>query len=255
MIVIPAAGVGSRFRSAGYKHPKWQLTLGNRTLLEWSLLSFSRVFDTDSFLVISGDPNMETIVRNFESEERVKEVFFVMLDEPSRGQADTVRKGLSILGVPETESITIFNTDTMRPGFVPTKRQLSSDGWLECVEVEGNHWSFVYEDSEVPGRALRVEEKKRISKNACTGVYHFAERKLFEDSFLRRYSNTQDSEMFVAPLFNELITEGYEVCFDVIDKSDVFFAGTPVEYESAVIITEQITRRFAKYSLDEGDFL
>ena len=245
MIVLPMAGAGVRFEYAGYKTPKWALPIGGRTVLEWSLLSFSKLFENERFLMIHRDDNSVTeFVKSMAAGIGVKNLEIVCLDRPTRGQAETVHEGLIQTSVPFDEQVTIFNIDTIRPGYEPSSRQLSSDGWLECVYASGDHWSFVIEDSEEPGRVLKVTEKERTSDHCSTGLYYFSERQIFDETFAEECSNWHSGELFVAPLFNHAVKHGYRVLFDHISENDVFFSGTPDEYEQCVLGETVIATRF-----------
>ncbi len=249
MIVIPVAGRGQRFRNSGYKTPKWKLMVGGRTLLEWSLLSFAEMFKKETFLVISRDREIGLQLREIQVELGISEISFVLLEAPTNGQAETVMQGLKQLSVPDYEPVTIFNTDTFRPGYQPTARQSRSDAWLECVKAEGDHWSFVLEDTSVPGKVARVEEKRRISNNCSTGIYYFSRRKLFDEAYSGLYAEPPGTELFVAPLFNYLIDRGDNVLFDLVDPGDVFFSGTPAEYEDCVQREGLIVESFQRSTL------
>ena len=64
MIVFPMAGLSSRFTKAGYDRPKWMLPLAGRPLLDWSLLGFSEMFESETFLLIHLDrPGVAEFVR------------------------------------------------------------------------------------------------------------------------------------------------------------------------------------------------
>ena len=52
MIVIPMAGLSSRFKKAGFSKPKYMLEAKGKTLFEHSILSFERYFDKEEFLFI-----------------------------------------------------------------------------------------------------------------------------------------------------------------------------------------------------------
>ena len=65
MIVIPMAGMSSRFFKAGYDKPKYMLTAHEKTLFEHSVNSFEKYFSKEDFLFIVRDV--------FETVEFVKE--------------------------------------------------------------------------------------------------------------------------------------------------------------------------------------
>ena len=142
MIVFPMAGLSSRFTKAGYDRPKWMLPLAGRPLLDWSLLGFSEMFESETFLLIHLDrPGVAEFVRARAEAIGIRNLRMVALPEPTRGQAETVWLGLERLCVPDVEPVTIFNIDTIRPG-VRKAAFDGYDGWLECFVGAGDHWSF-----------------------------------------------------------------------------------------------------------------
>ena len=246
MIVLPMAGEGIRFQTAGYKTPKWGLPLAGSTVLEWSLLSFSSLFETERFLLIHREEDVITdFLKSTAKKVGIAHLDVVHLEERTRGQAETVSLGLKQVSVRSDESLTIFNIDTLRPGYELRERQQTSDGWLECVHAPGDHWSFVLEDQSEAGRVQSVSEKKRISENCSTGLYHFAQSQIFDAAYAEECSAWSSGEIYVAPLYNRIITNGCRVSFDLIEPDDVFFSGTPIEYQKCLRQEEEIARRFA----------
>ena len=55
MIIIPMAGLSSRFKDAGYVKPKYMLEAHGKTLFSHSLYSFKNYFDSESFLFVALD--------------------------------------------------------------------------------------------------------------------------------------------------------------------------------------------------------
>ena len=57
-IIITMAGLGSRFRKAGYKVPKYMITAKGKTLFDWSmdsLLDYNKHIDRYVFVVRKED--------------------------------------------------------------------------------------------------------------------------------------------------------------------------------------------------------
>lgn len=233
MVILPMAGFSRRFVEAGFDRPKYELMLAGRPVLDWSLLSFRRWFGKEQLTLVFRDT---AGTRDF-AEERVaacgiSDVCFVPLDHPTKGQAETVALGIAGSGAASTEPLTIFNIDTLRPG-LPRPSEMSlprCDGYLETFIGTGSHWSFVEPQTIGDSRAKRVVEKVRISEYCCTGLYHFASVDLFSKSFLREANAPSANELFVAPLFQHLISDNLDIRFTVIERSEVFFCGTPLEY-------------------------
>ncbi|AUQ68762.1 NTP transferase domain-containing protein [Phaeobacter inhibens] len=246
MIVIPMAGLSSRFSKAGYDRPKWMLPLAGRPLLDWSLLSFARLFEQETFLFIYRETG-ETgaFIKARAHALGIKTFRMAPLSEPTRGQAETVHLGLHQTDVAADAALTIFNIDTIRPGYRPSPRLASSEGWLECFKGDGDHWSFVEGAPDHPGMALRVTEKQRISDNCSTGMYYFSSRARFEEAYLAEVADPSAKELFVAPLYQRMIHAGHPVSFDVIAPDDIFFSGTPDEYQTAIGQEAALQARFA----------
>jgi NDP-sugar pyrophosphorylase family protein len=201
------AGEGIRFRTAGYETPKWGLPLVGHTVLEWSLLSFSNLFETEKVTIVHREEEATTdFLKSAAKRVGIVHLDVVRLEERTRGQAETVSEGLSQVSVTSDESLTIFNIDTLRPGYEPGERQQASDGWLECVHASGDHWSFVLEDHSESGRVQSVSEKKRISENCSTGLDYFSQRQIFDEAYAEECSTWNSGEIYVAPLHKRAVT-------------------------------------------------
>lgn len=238
MIIIPMAGLSSRFREAGFKQPKYALPLDGGTLFSASVRSFARYFATEQFVFVC---RAGTEAASFvDSECRMLGIAhfdIITLDCLTRGQAETVLLALDRLGtrVSDAESLLIFNIDTIRPHYVFPTEADAGDGYLEVFQGKGDGWSFVKPAAAFSRRVVRTTEKQRISQYCCTGLYHFARA----DSFmvacreaLRDIDSYQGQwgEIYVAPLYNLLIDSGHTVLFHEVAPQDVHLSGTPDQY-------------------------
>lgn len=232
MIVIPMAGLSSRFFNYGYKIPKYMLDLDGVTVFEHSVRSFERYFATDKFIFICRDIlGTCDFVREKASAMGLLDFEIKVLEHETRGQAETVMLGL--VDVDPSEEILIFNIDTFRPGY--TKPNIISDGagYLETFIGAGENWSYILEGRS--GEVVRVTEKVKISDHCCTGIYYFRRLQHFREAFYAAESNPElmyKNELYVAPLYNVLIKNGLHVGFLDVDTSEVVFCGTPDEYLS-----------------------
>lgn len=234
MIVFPMAGLSSRFSKAGYKRPKWQLPLAGRPLLDWSLLGFSELFRKETFLIVHLDqPGVAAFISERINALGIGRAELVALGAPTQGQAETVELGLDALRLDGTEPLTIFNIDTIRPGYRPSSILAGCDGWLECFKGEGDHWSFVRPAEGGAHRAAQVTEKLRISSLCCTGLYYFRSVALFRAALAKERARPSARELFVAPLYQHMIEAGQDVRYGVVGSEEIFFSGVPAEYEEA----------------------
>lgn len=243
MIVLPMAGLSSRFFKAGYDKPKYMLDLEGKSVFAHALGSFEAYFDREPFLIICRDIyETPDFVRAECAAMGLDEnlLSLVSLDAETSGQAETVALGLERAGAPSGEALTIFNIDTFRPGFRhPDDYDIAAiDGYVEVFEGEGDHWSFVRPDESEPRafRAAEVTEKVRISNLCSTGLYYFRTIKNFLDLYSgiagADVKTLQGGERYIAPLYNTAIRQGQDIRYRLIGPHEVRFCGTPEEYEA-----------------------
>ncbi|WP_163130242.1 glycosyltransferase family 2 protein [Agarivorans sp. Alg241-V36] len=237
MVIIPMAGLSSRFLEAGYKKPKLMLEAKEKTLFEHSVGSFSNYFKSTPFLFIVRDIyESAEFVESKAIEMAISNYTIVTLNQETQGQAETVTLGLKEWqlknDIVDDCPITIFNIDTFRPNFVFPKLDSLGDGYLEVFQGSGDNWSFVKALNS--NKVIETAEKKPISDLCCTGLYHF---KSFR-TYLRAYTayanlpkeDWDKGEIYVAPLYNFLISENLDIRYNLIERNQVIFCGIPDEY-------------------------
>lgn len=233
MFVFPMLGRSSRFFNAGYTVPKYKLPLGKegQVVFDHVLGSFRRYFGTDLFVLLCrADTNDRAFlvdrmralgVQRFQVIEHVGE---------TGGQAESVE--LSLKSAPEEDELFIFNIDTVLYNFEKDAVRGEVAGYLEVFRGEGTHWSFVEPSPNRPGHAARVVEKERISDLCSNGLYYFATVRTFTDALnaYRQKHQGVAGELYVAPLYNELIERGQPVSYKLVPVGEIGFCGVPKEY-------------------------
>lgn len=254
MIVIPMAGGSSRFYQAGYELPKFMLELHGRPVFDWSVLSFSKYFDTDLFVfIIQRSDEVESFLKARLSFLGVKLFLIHKVDRLTRGQAETVYCALNELEV--DQEFVIFNVDTFRPGYDYPKELPFSAPYLEVFRGEGSNWSFVKPSRVEEFRVLETAEKKPISDLCSTGLYYFSSVSQYMATFDRFVDSVPESEwvngeLYVAPLYNTLILQEVSVYYSMVERTDVIFCGVPEEYER---LQENSSNFLSCYSLSESN--
>lgn len=225
MIIIPMAGLSSRFFKAGYTEPKYKLKAHNKTLFEWSVKTFEQYYQSEKFIFICRD--VYDTPAFVESELRhmgIKDYEVVILSAETRGQAETVF--LALDKVPDNEPIVIFNIDTHEKHFEFATEV--NDAYLEVFKGEGEHWSF----AQPKGNTTLVErttEKVRISDLCSNGVYGFKNKEIFINAYIELI-RSNPGELYIAPMFNFIIAKEMCVRYKLVEHSDHIFMGTPAEY-------------------------
>lgn len=234
MIVIPMAGLSSRFFKAGYELPKYQLELPNgQTVFEWAVTSFEHYFQTEKFVFIVRDVyNTPEFVRQQILKMNIKDAEVVILNRETVGQAETVSMGLEALtNLDIQDECYIFNIDSRRHNFEKPNVSSRSDAYLEVFEGEGEHWSFIEVNSE--NKVIRTTEKVRISNLCSDGLYFFKHISVFLE-LVKTALVQQDfvkGELYIAPLYNKMIQTNQVVGYELIQENQISFCGTPDEYQ------------------------
>ncbi|MBS1089975.1 glycosyltransferase family 2 protein [Gluconobacter wancherniae] len=234
MIVIPMAGLSSRFTKAGYTTPKYMLPLAGKSVFAHSIESFSTYFEVMPFVFIARSvADTEAFIRKEAGQLGIKDVRIIILDHETSGQAETVELGVKKACLGLETPLTIFNIDTFRKKFrFPDKPWFKkSDGYLEVFKGEGDNWSYVgAEENSSEPLAARTTEKQPISDLCCDGLYHFAHTRDFLEALAQERLNPSSPELYVAPLYNHLIKDGHKIHYDLVPQDLITFCGVPAEY-------------------------
>ena len=239
-VIITMAGLGSRFKKAGYTCPKYMIEANGKTLFEWSmdsLLGYNDFVSKYIFVVRVEDNSKEFITEKCKKY-GINNIDVVEIDYLTDGQATTC-----MLAIPYCEpdsAIMVYNIDTYVEPYEMRYEDINGDGYIPCFKAEGNHWSFVRLDE--GGNAVEVREKVRISDNCTLGAYYFSSAKLYKNLYDEYYSdssNLEKNEKYIAPLYNYMICKNMTVKIGLVDFSKVHVLGTPEELDAFTKISEK----------------
>lgn len=217
--IVPLAGNSSRF-SKFTSRPKWALELGGRSILDWALDSLMEErLEIDQFVFVIKAMHSEEFRAALSTPARGRYDVVEVMDTPN-GQAESVALGLR--GNYLDGEFIVWNGDTHLSQGWSEDFELTGN-WLVLSELVGNHWSFA---SVTGDRITQTEEKRRISSTASVGLYSFEA----PEEYLRAYEEApKGSEVYVAPLYNSIISRGGQVRPFVIPKEVFHPLGTPEE--------------------------
>lgn len=234
-IVITMAGRGSRFHDAGYTVPKYEIMAHGRSLFDWSMLSLREFLREPArvIFVCLAENRSGEYVRSRCAALGLTDVHVLELDGVTDGQATSAWLSRE-LWLPDAPLL-IYNIDTyVEPqALAPADIRPSSDGWVPCVTVPGEHWSFVALGAD--GWATDLAEKRRISDHASVGLYWFAHAAAYASAYERYFAdpaNLVRGERYVAPLYRQLLADGGKVSIADLDPATVHVLGTPAELEA-----------------------
>lgn len=227
-IVITMGGLGSRFKKAGFTQPKYMIEVKGKSLFSWSMDSLED-FKNEFFIFLVRKEDSATEYIQYECKKnRIHNYQIVELEKLTRGQAETAY--LASTCWDKANPLLIYNIDTFVEIGQLRKKKLKGDGFIPCFYGAGDHWSFVSVNEE--NKAIEIREKKRISSNCTIGAYYFKSASMYEaiynDLYVKKHYLEQ-GEQYVAPMYNYMVQNGYDVFIDIIPESKVHVLGTPEE--------------------------
>lgn len=248
-ILIPMAGNGSRFSSAGYRTPKFLLPIGDEPMIQRVVQNVDPKSQYPLITVFRYE-NMSAIQGMFMG--RTPAMFGKSLAEPTGGAVETVLHARE--KIDNQEELVIANSDQLvdinMEKFYDFARGF--DAAILCFEVpedEPAKWSYaclreaevekISNESSYPswlkyGLVEKVAEKDPISNIATVGIYYFKKGSEFVKAAQQMMSKDimTNGEFYVCPVFNEIIANGGSVGAYIIPNHKMHGLGTPADYEN-----------------------
>ena len=233
LVLIPAAGEGSRFTKAGIAAPKPLIQVQGQTLLEHTLTSFA--FEAGDHLMLAVQRRhgiREAISARLANSYPHLRLHWLELDQLLPGQLATSAAAIDALLHEQPHcrdlSLLIHNCDT---GFQWSTALGQVDGYasMPVFEAEGDHWSFGQPDPQNPGRAIAIAEKRRISNLASIGLYGFRSAGQFLDQARHQLNDgaTVNGEHYIAPMLQAALEVGEHIALPRVQGVKLY--GTPAE--------------------------
>ena len=228
-------GAGSRFVTAGYPRPKYEIQVGGRPLFDWSMMA-SDAFVQDGWEVsfaVRAEQDAPAYLRGRCEALGIAVGGVIELDALTDGQATTALYLAQT--APPDRPFLVFNIDTfVAPGAMsPAQIDPAASGWVPCFPGPGEGWSFARTDA--AGRVMEMREKVRISDDATLGLYWFRSAELFVDTYRRFFADgagTEHGERYIAPMYNLLLERGEVVTISRVPLEEVGMLGTPDQVEA-----------------------
>lgn len=226
-IVIPMAGLGSRFIKAGIKIPKPLIEVNGITMIEHAVKSLNikgnYFFITRKYVNSDYNLKLEQIFNNLG-------ISFteIRLDYDQNGAADAALAAKEYIDNDEPLIITncdqILQWDSNK--FLSSVQSSNVDGAVVLYKSNSNKDSFA---KIVDGKIIKIVEKDPISDDALIGVHYWKRGKDFVTSanmsLMDHAWNTKES--YVSETYNHLINEGLYIKPYTIPNNEYICLGTP----------------------------
>jgi len=228
-ILIPMAGEGSRFKSAGYTFPKPLIEVNGKPMIQCVVENLD--FDANYIFLVRAEHldkyNIKSVLK-FVTNGRCKIVPVKSLTEGAACTALLAREFID-----NEEELLIANSDQIiqysKENFNIVRRFTKFDSSVFTFRAVHPKWSFVKVNSR--GVVTEVAEKNPISDIATCGIYYYrkgsdfvkyADKMIDEDV---RVNN----EFYICPVYNQLISDEKTLIPFFVDR--MHGLGTPEDLE------------------------
>jgi NDP-sugar pyrophosphorylase family protein len=228
-VVIPMAGMGSRFAVEGFEKPKPFIDVNGQPMIVRVLenLSIPNAF----YYLIA---RKEHLIKEHELVEMIENKYpvkFIPIDKLTEGTACTVLFAREFIN--NETPLLIANSDQLIDvdinEFLDDSAKRNLDGSiLTFIDEEKNpKWSFAEINS--AGHVVRVREKEAISDIATVGIYFFTQGKDFVNGTIDMIINNDrvNNEFYTCPVYNYLISDKKIFGIYNIKLSQMHGIGTP----------------------------
>lgn len=234
-VVIPMAGLGTRFSDAGYTTPKPLLPIHGQPMFSIVLANLLTE-QVGSVTIVAQqvwDLGEEIALLDRALPQPIR---LIEIDYVTGGPADTVELTRHLLD-PDLPVVTGNSDQYVAADLSEFYAQLDDpDVAGNILTMEDDHPKWSYAATDADGNVTLVREKEVISPYATVGIYGFSTAALMFGAFdaMRDAHDTVNGEYYVAPAYNRLIAQGLRVSSTNLGPvSEVMHGlGVPVDYEA-----------------------
>jgi len=226
-LVMPMAGLGSRFSRAGVAVPKPLIEVGGRPFFWWAVESVRRAAPLRELVFVV----LETHVASHGIDRRIAALYpgarVIALPEPTSGAAETAAAGVAALCSDGPIAINDCDHAFAAARLQDIVDKLAAGAAAALVGFASDNPAFSYArlDPRDPTRVLGAVEKRCVGPYAIAGCYLFRDRATFERALADYRVRCPYEELFLSGLYDLLCEQGATVLFEPLGAHTSF--GTP----------------------------
>lgn len=233
-ILIPMAGLGSRFSEAGFTTPKPFIDVDGCTMIERVMENLH--IEGARYILIARNEHLESEHKAVTSIMARGNAQFETIDFDTEGAACTVLTARASLD--PSAPLLLANCDQIIDfdfaDYILDAEKRGLDGSILCFRdiKRDPKWSFARVDSS--GLVQEVREKKAISDLATVGLYWFRRADIFTSAALDMICRNErvNNEFYVCPVYNYAIKQGLRIGVYEISPESMHGIGTPEDLDS-----------------------
>jgi len=244
-VLVPLAGLGSRFEKAGYSFPKPLIDIEGNPMITKVIKNLIDYRFKQNFIFICREEHYKKydLQNVFKNSLAGIDFQVIQLKTTTEGAACTALMASDYIDTKTpliiANSDQLVDKDQMKKWY---EHLLNSDKDAEIMVFKATHpkWSYVRLDKEevegetevtgtYEGMVVEVAEKKVISKWATTGIYFWKNGSDFVNSAETMIANNVrvNDEFYIAPTFNEMILKSKIVGKFEVPTDSFYGLGTP----------------------------
>jgi dTDP-glucose pyrophosphorylase len=232
-VLLPLAGLGSRFTEAGFKTPKPLIEVDGKKMFLKAISSLDKINADKEFLFIirqehADDQKLDQLINAVMPSAKI-----IVIPKITRGAAETALAAKDQLD--PKDALIIMDCDLWFQS--KSYNKMVQDSLASKVDINGGVLTFASDNPRYsyakfgPDKIVtETAEKQVISNHAITGAYFFATAQEFIDAatkLLTQPVSDQMPEYYISLLYNILIDEGKRIQAATVDEFASF--GTPEE--------------------------
>ena len=233
-IVVPMAGLGSRFVKAGYALPKPLIAVHDIPMIQLVIANITPA-RPHRFIFIC----QNTHIAEFDLRRKLATwapgSATIGIDGVTEGAACTVLLARDLIA--SDDALMIANSDQFVDcsidAYLADLDGRGLDGLMMTMWADDPKWSFAAVDA--TGMATEVAEKRVISNHATVGIYNFARGADFVAAAEAMIAAEQrvNGEFYVAPVYNQMIAGGARIgVHDIGREADGMYGlGIPADLD------------------------
>ena len=236
-IVIPMAGAGSRFFSAGYDLPKPFIEFNGKMMIEHVLSSFNLV--NANFTLVLQEKFLSEQKEQIDVLKNKYNVNIVTVPKLTMGAAITALAAHKAVN-PEYDIIFADSDNIFKPediaSFISDMRNRELDGGL--LTFKSSEPCFSYAKAGNDGLLTETREKEVISNHAISGVYYFRNLEQFKDAVIDLIieGGLSKGEFYMSSVYNRL--KKFTDKIGIYDIEGFDCVGTPKQLENYIRRTQ-----------------
>lgn len=229
-VIIPCAGLGSRFKQEGFTMPKPLIRCMLKPFLCWILDALQKSYiDAYVYIVVVNDPNYNAHYEDIAA--KYDHVHVVYIETTTKGAADTIAQMIGGIPVSRQAVKTVcmdcdnfYNIDVL---------SICAKFDNTIVTFDEEHMScYSFVEHTAGGQITRIVEKERISSLAVCGVYAFKDARTLLDYATKVLRADVEGELYMSRVVQSAIDDGVVFMNHTIDAQEYVCVGTPAQLYS-----------------------